>query len=180
MSLSSTSHGIKHREKPNDKFYTPRVLAGKLISSTPLIENDVVMEPFRGSGAFYDNLPDFVDKRWAEMEDGKDAFWFPANVDWIVTNPPYSMIDKTLSTATASCRKGFGLLLLMHAITPARLEYCQQRGFGLSTMFLTKVFNWYGISAYCIWRRGFADSTEITWDRIVWRSDEPIERGASL
>jgi hypothetical protein len=42
---------------------TPRECAKDLIPFVPLVEGDIVVEPFKGEGAFYDYFPD-------ENEDG--------------------------------------------------------------------------------------------------------------
>ena len=48
-----------------------------------------VLDPCRGDGAFFDNLPMASD--WCEIRDGKDFFAWTDPVDWIVSNPPYSI-----------------------------------------------------------------------------------------
>jgi len=54
----------------------------------------VILEPCRGEGAFYDLLPE--GSPWCEIQEGVDFFQFKDKVDWIVTNPPYSIFDKWL------------------------------------------------------------------------------------
>lgn len=56
-----------------------------------------ILEPCRGSGAFMRQLP--ADALWCEITDGRDFFrWFEA-VDWIITNPPYSLTREFLRHA---------------------------------------------------------------------------------
>ena len=55
-----------------------------------------VLEPCRGSGAFMRHLPDAF---WCEIKDGKDFFEWHEAVDWIITNPPYSLTREFLRHA---------------------------------------------------------------------------------
>lgn len=53
-----------------------------------------ILDPFRGDGAFYNNLPPGA--LWCEIDEGKDFFDFHEPVDWIVSNPPYSNLTDVL------------------------------------------------------------------------------------
>ena len=67
--------------------------------STPLeVARDIVpffqpegkcLDPCRGSGAFFDLLPPGSD--WREIDKGRDFFDYTGHVDWIISNPPYSI-----------------------------------------------------------------------------------------
>jgi len=52
------------------------------------------LDPCKGPGAFYDRLP--LDSDWCELKDGRDFFDYNLQVDWIVSNPPYSIFAKFL------------------------------------------------------------------------------------
>ncbi len=43
---------------------------------------------------FYDEMP--APKKWCEISEGVDFFSMHEKVDWIVSNPPYSIFDKWL------------------------------------------------------------------------------------
>ncbi len=49
------------------------------------------LEPCRGDGVFYKLLP--KPKEWCEIVQGKDFFDYRGKVDWIITNPPYSIYN---------------------------------------------------------------------------------------
>tara|TARA_R110000822_G_C15095417_1_gene471229 strand:+ start:212 stop:712 length:501 start_codon:yes stop_codon:yes gene_type:complete len=51
----------------------------------------LVLEPCMGAGVFY-NLFD-EPKEWCEIDKGRDFFEWTQPVDWIITNPPYSIYD---------------------------------------------------------------------------------------
>jgi hypothetical protein len=78
----------------NDRIYTPEESAINIISKFKL--SGKVLDPFRGKGAFYDNYPDNVIKDWCEIDEGKDYFEYNDKVDWIVSNPPYSIFGDVL------------------------------------------------------------------------------------
>ena len=166
--MINIGHKIKYRVKPQDRFYTPVDLAVSLIGLVPVAENDTLCDPFKGKGAFYDNFPKGHEKEWAEIDEGRDFFEIPENsYDWLISNPPYSNLDEVLEKSAGIARKGFAYLLLGHAITPKRLEAIKGAGFGLTKVHLSKVFKWYGISAFCVFERGKSNLLE--YDRKVWR-----------
>lgn len=58
-----------------------------------------VLEPCRGGGAFMRYLP--PDAFWCEIAEGRDFFAWSDPVDWIITNPPYSLTREFLRHAIA-------------------------------------------------------------------------------
>ena len=56
-----------------------------------------VLEPCKGDGAFYNQFKG--DKDWCEIKEGKDFLDYNKKVDWIITNPPFSIFDKFLLKA---------------------------------------------------------------------------------
>lgn len=76
---------------------TPHSVAAELMRHVPLKPGDVVYEPFRGEGAFYQAFPDFVEKQWTEIAEGKDFRTHTGEYDWVVSNPPFKVDawDKT-------------------------------------------------------------------------------------
>ena len=84
-----------------DKVYTPENIAKKIISEFNL--EGIVLDPFKGKGAFYDNLPETVQKDWCELDEGKDFFHYTERVDWIISNPPYSIFGDVLDHSFEIC-----------------------------------------------------------------------------
>ena len=167
---SDIGHTIKHRQKPNDVIYTPRDLAKTLVDKIPIGEKDSLYDPFKGGGAFFDHFPEKQTKVWSEIEQGRDFFEYDIKVDWCISNPPWSMVDKVLEHTCEISRKGFAYLLNNHGCTPRRLEICEEAGFGLTQMHLSKVFEWYGIAAFCVFEKD--KESIISYDRKIWRPDE--------
>jgi hypothetical protein len=78
----------------NDIYFahqTPVELAKLLIKKITLEEGDIILEPFKGEGSFYDNLPSNVVKDWTEIEDGRCYTSYESECDWVITNPPYRL-----------------------------------------------------------------------------------------
>lgn len=57
-----------------------------------------ILDPSAGNNAFYDKFLN-TEKYRCEIKDGIDFFHWNKKVDWIITNPPYSIYDKFLEHA---------------------------------------------------------------------------------
>lgn len=71
----------------NDIVYTPDWLAKEIIDFFQ--PTGRCLDPCRGDGAFYKYLPPGAD--WCEISEGKDFYSYTCKVDWIVSNPPFSV-----------------------------------------------------------------------------------------
>lgn len=80
--------------KYSDIHFTDARLAERIIKHFPVGR---CLEPFRGGGAFSQHLPDGSD--WCEISEGKDFFDFHERVDWLITNPPFSIMTKVFEHA---------------------------------------------------------------------------------
>ena len=87
--------------KPNDNVYTPENIAKNIIDKFNLY--GIVLDAFAGGKVFYNNYPNNVKKDWCEIKEGKDFFDYDKKIDWIITNPPYSIyndvMDKSMEIA---------------------------------------------------------------------------------
>ena len=72
MNKLAKIRGIKERKNANDIFQTPLPVALKLIEMAEIEDDDTVLDPCRGDGIIYNNLPDYCQKEWAEILDGRD------------------------------------------------------------------------------------------------------------
>jgi len=86
---------------PNDVVLTPVPAANFIVEY--LLKRGLsgnILEPCRASehGSFYSALKGIKNSTldWCEIEEGKDFFEYNSHVDWIVTNPPYSIYDDFL------------------------------------------------------------------------------------
>jgi len=131
---------------------TPENLAIQLIQTVRLEPNDVVYEPFKGNGSFYNNFPDNVIKCWSEIVEGRDYKEFKEEVDWIITNPPYKINDKNvffslLKEFAPRVRKGICFLasgICTQSLTPLRLKELEELGFFISSQIVVNIKKWRG------------------------------------
>ena len=77
---------------PNDVVFTPDWLAKLICSMFPI--SGKVLEPCKGEGVFLKYLP--ADADWCEITEGRNYYDYNKQVDWIVTNPPYSDYNRFL------------------------------------------------------------------------------------
>lgn len=98
MSFVTKTNGkdSKYYSRVNDKVYTPLNVSKAIIDSLPIKENDILYDPFFGDGSFYNQFPIENKKFYSEIDLGKDFFEFETKVDWIISNPPYSIFDDVL------------------------------------------------------------------------------------
>jgi len=73
-----------------DAVYTPSWVAKDMVEWFK--PTGSVLDPCRGPGAIYDELP--LGSHWCEIKDGKDFFAWSEPVDWIICNPPYTGFRK--------------------------------------------------------------------------------------
>ena len=79
-----------------DSVLTPPTVAKQIVDYFNPI--GTCLDPCRGKGnAFYNALP--LPKDWCEITEGRDFLEYEGAVDWIITNPPYSIYDAFLGKA---------------------------------------------------------------------------------
>lgn len=133
-------NSIKNRENPNDKIYTPPKVVDIMIDFCGYKEGENILEPAKGLGAIYDKLKS--PKDYCEIEEDKDFFDYNKKVEWIITNPPYSLIDKFLNHTYTLCNK-FCFLIGCYSLTPKRIDIMNNNGFYITKMLLTKIPSWF-------------------------------------
>ena len=86
------------KDNPNDKIYTPEETAKYIIEKINSKYNisGKILDPCKGSGAFYNNFPTNCQKDYCEIDENKDFFKYNEKVDWIISNPPYSIFEDFL------------------------------------------------------------------------------------
>jgi hypothetical protein len=64
------------------------------------------------------------------------------------------------------------LLLTYGALTPKRMEFMKSKGYGLTNIYTTKVFAWYGMTqAYTFTKGDDWNNCKIVFDRVVHKLD---------
>jgi hypothetical protein len=143
----------------DDAYYlhqTPTELAKKLIEIVPLQVGDVVYEPFRGEGAFYNSLPSTIVPKWSELVEGRDYKDFNESYDWVITNPPFRLQEQEkrvnsfwllMDYFTDRATKGVAFLgndQCFSALTPARIKKLADKGWYIQTIHVCAVKKWRG------------------------------------
>ena len=77
------------KEKGKQIVMTQPAMAKDLINTIDFKEDEKVLDPCRGDGAFYDNLPWYVERDWCEVNDGRDFMDYTSKVNTIISNPPF-------------------------------------------------------------------------------------------
>ena len=77
------------KKKGNDRIMTPQWAAQDMVEH--FAPTGTILEPCRGEGVFTDILPQ---AEWCEITEGKDFFDWHKPVDWIISNPPFSVMRK--------------------------------------------------------------------------------------
>ena len=75
----------------NDVVFTPEWAAQDIVAHFK--PTGKILEPCKGQGAILKYLPG---ASWCEITEGKDFFQWVEPVDWIISNPPYSVYSEWL------------------------------------------------------------------------------------
>ena len=134
----------KARKSKNDVYYTPGDIVDDCMSLMDISEDDFLLDPFYGQGAFYNKFPESNPREWCEIEMGRDFFEYNHEVDWIISNPPFSKMSKVLDHCAKICRKGFGLIMTPLHMNPNRFSKLEEKGFFPTKLFLFKSPSWFG------------------------------------
>ena len=139
----------KARKIKNDVFYTPDDLVDDCMKLMDIIEDDdFLLDPFYGQGAFYKKYPESNPKDWCEIALGRDFFEYDTHVDWIISNPPFSKMTKVLNHCAKICRKGFGLIMTCFHLLPRRFNDLKTKGFIPTKCHLFKCRSWSGFPCF--------------------------------
>lgn len=151
---------------------TPKELAKDLMNFVPLVASDRVIEPFKGEGAFYDAFPAFVNKDWAELEQGKDYRELTGEYDWVITNPPFKLETNgklvnsfwfLIDYYTQRAKKGIAFLgndSCFSTLTPNRQAILKERGWRMTKVVVCSIKKWRGRYFFFILQKegqGFMD-----------------------
>ena len=89
QSLIFDACGFGHEHK--DVVFTPEHVAVAMIEHFKPC--GLVLDPCKGDGVFLRNMPG---AKYCELQEGTDFFNFTDRVDWIISNPPYSIYSEWL------------------------------------------------------------------------------------
>lgn len=130
----------KTNQPEQDVVMTPDYLAREIVEYYK--PTGKILEPCRGQGAFSNLMPGCD---WCEIAEGKDFFDYKESPDWIVTNPPWSLIRQFLTHSFAIDTKNIVYLCNFNAfVTKARLRSIYDNGYGIKEVYCVKApkVNW--------------------------------------
>lgn len=143
----------------NDKYYTPPLLAKRLISLVPFQSGDVVCDNAPINPVFFNNFPKTV-----RAIKGTDNFFdMSDHVDWFVTNPPFSIMRQWIPHTVKLALKGFGYVGSSWVITSPRLLYLESNGFYLTHLHYFRVAEWFGDALFYIFQKE-KQLTQVSYD----------------
>lgn len=150
MSVKAVHHSKGH---PNDSIYTPLPLALRMIEMANIQPNESVLDPCRGAGVFFQNLP-LCDKAYCEITEGRDFYEWKEPVDVIIGNPPFSQWKKWLPHTLSLCQKRFIYVFSSTGLTGNRLKMILDAGFGITAVHIVKVAWWMSQSIVVVAEKG--------------------------
>jgi hypothetical protein len=135
---------------------TPEQLAKDLINILPIIPEDILFEPFKGEGAFFNSFPEQNTKLWTEIEEGRDFKEIPNGFDWVITNPPFKLDTGNkrvnsfwyiLDYFLDRTNKGIAFLgndSCFSTLTPKRLQIIKNKGWSITKIVVCSIKKWRG------------------------------------
>ena len=73
---------------------TPPELCKKLIETLDIKEGEILLEPFKGEGGFFNNFPINTVRHFCEIEEGVCYKSYKDKCDWVISNPPFRLEDE--------------------------------------------------------------------------------------
>ena len=140
----------------NYEFHqTPEECAKDLIKLVPITSEDILFEPFRGEGAFYNNFPESNPKIWSEIMEGIDYKDINQEYDWVISNPPFKVVidNKKIHSwdyidyFSQRARKGIAFLIndnCFRGLTTKRLHTLKERGWSITSITVCNIKKWFG------------------------------------
>jgi hypothetical protein len=156
------------KDKGKSIVMTNPKMAKYLIDRIQFEEGDIVCEPCKGDGAFYDNLPNNVEKIWYEINEGRNYLEGEKQiVSHTLSNPPFvprklfwDFMERAMETTT---KKIYWLINLqsMNVFTPKRLEIMKSKNWYINSQHIVADKRWYG--RYCWLEIGKNDNNYYSW-----------------
>jgi hypothetical protein len=136
---------------------TPASCAAALTAHLAIEPGDILAEPFRGEGAFFNAFPSTgAQHLWAEVTQGRDYKDLSGVYDWVITNPPFRLETGVkrvnsfwflLDYYSQRARKGIAFLgndKCFSVLTPKRVALLASRGWGITKIVVASIKKWRG------------------------------------
>lgn len=132
MSRRPTQPNRTGKSTASDLVMTPPHIAKLIVDKYQ--PKGFVLEPAKGTGNIFNELPE--PKDWCEITEGRDFFDYHKKVDWIITNPPYSIYDAFLKHSFEVADNVVFLTPIAKAFKSMRVEKMVDEYGGLKEIFL--------------------------------------------
>jgi len=142
----------KMQNNKNDIIYTPLNVAKKMIEMCEITSNMTVLDPSKGGGVFYDNLPNYCIKDYCEITEEIDFFDNDKTYDLIIGNPPYSLWNKWIDHTLKKTDK-FCYIFGSFNFTDRRVKKILDNGFGITKFHILKIEWWFSNSFIIVFER---------------------------
>jgi hypothetical protein len=147
--MSLIAKNIQKREKANDKIYTPIKLVKTHLEFMKkfIKDNDILYEPFAGDGRIVNAMSEIFPKniiRQTEIDVGTNFFDFNENIDCIISNPPYSILDNIFKKSIELKPRIISYLIGVMNLTPKRVRMMNENKYFIKHIYLCKVNGWFG------------------------------------
>ncbi len=125
-------------------------MARNLIALVDFKDGDRVIDPCRGDGAFYDNLPDNVIKSYCEINENKDYLEHKDKVDITLSNPPFvprKLFWNFMQVAMDTTDREIYWLINMcslNVFTPKRLLEMKDKNWFINHFHIVADKRWFG------------------------------------
>jgi hypothetical protein len=116
----------------NDRVYTPKYLVDQIV--THFGPSGTALDPCSGHGVFVDSLANIgCEVDWCELDLGRDFFTYDfkgKKFDYVVTNPPWSLIRPFMQRSMDLSDNVIFLCLVNAFFMKARMRDIKAEGFG--------------------------------------------------
>tara|TARA_Y100000114_G_scaffold43173_2_gene38603 strand:+ start:4438 stop:4980 length:543 start_codon:yes stop_codon:yes gene_type:complete len=135
-------------------FTKPEMAIDLITNHTNILDGDVVCEPGKGDGAFYDNLPNNCEKIYCEINEGIDYLEDDRKCDITLSNPPFvprKLFWKFQQKAMENTRREIYWLInigSLNVFTPKRLNEMKEKGWFINSFHIVADKRWYGRYAW--------------------------------
>lgn len=130
--------------KSNDVWKTPSRFVLKMIEMIKLKENEIVLDPCKEEGAFYNVLRE--PKHWCEITMGVDFLSYNNKVDVIIGNPPFSKWDVWLQHTLKLNPDRFCYIFGTLNLTPNRIRLALEHGYHIVHLVFVYIKGYFGHS----------------------------------
>lgn len=169
MKISKKMNQIQKRENANDCFVTPVEICKKAVAMVDNKQEYVWLDPWKGTGNFYNNFPSENRKDWCEINEGRDFFEYNERVDVICSNPPFSKIDKCIDKCIELDPTYIIIVLGNLNMSPKRLQKINDKGYYLTKSHMFRVRNWFGNPYVFCFEKTTIDRQNLTFDRTEYK-----------